>query len=80
MPGPVRPGPTRPGRDWSRAAVEAALERINRLHLGDDWCRDNDENQIDDDTPMVFPFHGLIFARFGNELFPAPARRLGRMI
>lgn len=63
------------GRDWSRVAVEQALNRLDDFYLGEGWYRDGDKNQVDYYVPMAFHFYGLLFARLGDELFPEQAAR-----
>ncbi len=63
------------GRDWSRSATEAALDRLESFHLGDGWYRDGMRQQIDYYTPMAFHFYGLLLARYGAAEFPEAAQR-----
>ncbi|WP_089230659.1 DUF2264 domain-containing protein [Tropicimonas sediminicola] len=64
------------GEDWSRPAVEAALDRLDTFYLGEGWYRDGEKRQIDYYVPMAFHFYGLVLAQLGGDQFPERARVL----
>lgn len=65
----------RVGEDWSREAVEEALDRLDTFHIADGYYRDGKWYQLDYYTPMGMHFYGLMLAQLAPDLFPDHAAR-----
>lgn len=63
------------GREWSEAAVRAALDRVDEFHIADGYYRDGKWYQLDYYTPMAMHFYGLMVAKIASDVFPEHAAR-----
>lgn len=55
------------GEEYNESMMNDALNRIDRLYLGDGWYQDGRQRRIDYYNAFAFHFYGLIYA----SLFPA---------